>query len=76
MSYPHQPPHDAEGQQFRPALLAEIGEGVSLGSVTIAEGDTRKGVIVFEVPQSAVIARFQLALDSGFAGQTGEWRTR
>ena len=39
----------------------------------LAPGDTRSGCIPFEVPQNARLRKFQLTLDSGFAGDTGEW---
>ncbi|MDP9849663.1 hypothetical protein [Streptosporangium lutulentum] len=52
-------------------------EGVSFGgSVTMGAGDSRKGIIVFEVPQAAKISKFQFALNSGFADQKGEWLTQ
>ncbi|GAA5077328.1 hypothetical protein HNP84_003698 [Thermocatellispora tengchongensis] len=67
---------DAEGQQYR-ATIAEVREGVAFGgSVSMGAGDNRKGVIVFEVPAAAEIAKFQFALNSGFADQKGEWLTR
>lgn len=64
---------DAEGQQYS-SSFGEVKEGKAFGgSVTMSGGDTRKGVIVFEVPESAKLAKFQFALDSGFADQKGEW---
>jgi len=64
---------DEEGQQYRP-VFAEVREGVSLGSVTVNSGDSRKGVIVYEMPDGARPAKFQFALNSGFARQKGEWK--
>lgn len=62
---------DKEGQSFN----ATFGEsaGPPMGSVTIAPGDSRLGFITFDVPKESVLAKFQLALDSGFADETGEW---
>ncbi|MDP9842265.1 DUF4352 domain-containing protein [Streptosporangium lutulentum] len=67
---------DAEGQQYSSAY-GDVQEGVSFhGSVTMGAGDSRKGIIVFEVPQAAKISKFQFALNSGFADQKGEWLTQ
>jgi hypothetical protein len=64
---------DSEGQQFR-STYSDVREGQEFGGTsTINMGESRKGVIVFEVPESAQPAKFQFALDSGFADQTGEW---
>ncbi|MEU4578009.1 DUF4352 domain-containing protein [Nonomuraea sp. NPDC023979] len=64
---------DAEGQQYR-STYSDVREGQEFGgSSTINTGDTRKGVIVFEVPEKAGLGKFQFALDSGFADQKGEW---
>lgn len=64
---------DGEGQQFR-STLYDVREGQSLnGTATINVGDSRKGVIVFEVPESAKLVKLQFALNSGFADQKGEW---
>jgi hypothetical protein len=64
---------DSEGQQYR-STLYEVREGQSFGgSATINAGDTRKGMIVFQVPESAKLAAFQFGLNSGFADKKGEW---
>lgn len=64
---------DSEGQQYR-STLYDVREGQSFGgSATINAGDSRKGVIVFEVPEATKLAKFQFGLDSGFAEQKGEW---
>ncbi|NJP92772.1 DUF4352 domain-containing protein [Nonomuraea sp. FMUSA5-5] len=64
---------DAQNQQYNSAI-ANVSEGQGFGgSVTANAGDSRKGVIVFEIPQSAQPAKFQFALNSGFASQKGEW---
>ncbi|WP_440069135.1 DUF4352 domain-containing protein [Streptosporangium sp. OZ121] len=67
---------DTEGQQYR-STFGDIQEGVSFaGSVTMSSGDSRKGVIVFEVPKTTKIEKLQFALNSGFADHTGEWLTK
>lgn len=64
---------DGEGQQYQAAIY-DVREGQSFGgSATINAGDSRKGMIVFEVPESAKLAKLQFALNSGFADQKGEW---
>ncbi|MEV4293911.1 DUF4352 domain-containing protein [Microbispora rosea] len=64
---------DNQGQQYRPTF-GDVKEGVDLqGGVTVTTGDRRKGVLVFELPTDVKPAKFQFALDSGFAEQTGEW---
>lgn len=62
---------DTEGQQHRTAL-ADIAEGTSFSEgITIAIGDSRKGVIIFQVPESAHLAKLQFG--ATFAQQKGEW---
>jgi hypothetical protein len=62
---------DAEGQQHRPTF-AEVTEGTSFGgSVTVNRGDTRKGLIVFELPAAAKAAKLQFGVM--FGQQKGEW---
>lgn len=64
---------DDQGQQYR-TTFAEVKEGQAFqGSVTMSSGDSRKGVLVFEVPEGAKLAKLQFALNSGFADQKGEW---
>ncbi|GAA0916419.1 DUF4352 domain-containing protein [Nonomuraea longicatena] len=64
---------DTEGQQYRDTY-GEVREGPGFpGLVTMNAGDNRKGVIVFEIPESARPAKFQFGLNSGFASQTGGW---
>lgn len=65
---------DAGGQQYDEEIAEEIAEGPLLGSaVTIGPGDNRTGWMVFQLGQTAQLRTFQMALDSGFAGQHGEW---
>lgn len=64
---------DDQGQQYRTSF-GRITEGQGLGGqATINTGDTRKGVIIFEAPESAKLVKFQYGLNSGFAKQKGEW---
>lgn len=53
----------------------ECSGGFASGT-KIAPGSRRKGCVVFEVPSSNTIKSFQLALDSGFADDVGEWNVR
>lgn len=67
---------DTEGQQYQ-STFGDVQEGVSFaGSVTMGSGDSRKGVIVFEVPKTTKIEKLQFALNSGFADHKGEWLTK
>lgn len=64
---------DGQGQQYR-TTFGRISEGQGFGGqATINAGDSRKGVIIFEVPESAKLVKFQYGLNSGFAKQKGEW---
>ncbi|MGW2153400.1 DUF4352 domain-containing protein [Nonomuraea sp. NPDC001699] len=64
---------DADDQQYQ-SSFQDVREGQGFGGLaTIDNGDSRKGMIVYEVPKSAKVVRFQFALDSGFADQKGEW---
>lgn len=65
---------DGEGQQFRTTYATvQEGQGFAGGGATINTGDARKGVMVFEVPESAKLTKLQFALNSGFADHKGEW---
>ncbi|RJL32166.1 DUF4352 domain-containing protein [Bailinhaonella thermotolerans] len=63
---------DAEGEQYMPSYQRVSG-GQPLSTAKIGPGDRRRGYLVFEVPKKAKIATFQFTLNSGFAGETGEW---
>ncbi|MEV0735403.1 DUF4352 domain-containing protein [Streptomyces sp. NPDC050549] len=64
---------DTLGQQFE-ATVEDTAAGPSFpGSVTISPGDTGLGFITFEIPTSSKIAKVQFAMNSGFAGDTGQW---
>ncbi|PZG20587.1 DUF4352 domain-containing protein [Nonomuraea aridisoli] len=67
---------DSEGQQHSTTYASVQGLQGFEGTVTMGPGDTRRGVIVFEVPENAKIDRLQFALESGFADQKGEWHLR
>ncbi|GII03603.1 hypothetical protein Pta02_56110 [Planobispora takensis] len=65
---------DSEGRQYQ-ATFGEVKEGVSFGgAVTVSKGDSRKGVIVFEVPASAAPAKFQFGTILG--ERKAEWALR
>ncbi|GAA1004826.1 hypothetical protein Aple_080000 [Acrocarpospora pleiomorpha] len=64
---------DVDGQQYN-AAFAEVRDGVSLnGMVTVSVGDSRKGVLVYEVPKGTKLAKYQFVLDSGYGKDQGEW---
>ncbi|MEV0621133.1 DUF4352 domain-containing protein [Nonomuraea sp. NPDC050404] len=64
---------DAESQEY-PSVVAEVKQGRQFGGTTsISPGDTRKGLLVFEVPERAKLVKFQFGLDGGYAEQRGEW---
>lgn len=64
---------DSEGQQYSTTIVDLKGGASFGGSVTLAPGDVRKGVIGFEVPKNAKITRLQFALNSGMADHKGIW---
>lgn len=64
---------DVDGQAYN-AAFADVRDGVSLtGTVTVSVGDSRKGVLVFEVPKGTKLDKFQFVLDSGYGQDQGEW---
>ncbi|WP_214109820.1 DUF4352 domain-containing protein [Acrocarpospora catenulata] len=67
---------DADDQQHR-STYGEVLEGAALnGLVKVSPGDTRKGVLVFEIPRRTKLTTFQFTLNSGFAKEQGEWSIR
>ncbi|MFI6511577.1 DUF4352 domain-containing protein [Streptosporangium sp. NPDC050855] len=63
---------DTEGQQHRTTLMSDVKEGVPFGgSITVAVGDTRKGLIVFKVPANAKPAKLQFGVM--LSSEKGEW---
>jgi flagellar basal body-associated protein FliL len=64
---------DDQGQQYS-NTFGEVREGVVLSGVTVSPGDSRKGVILYEIPKGVKLAKFQFGLNSGFAAQKGEWK--
>lgn len=65
---------DTQGQQYDPEIAEEITQGPGIGAtVTIAAGSNASGWMVFQIAQSTQLRTFQMALDSGFADQHGEW---
>ncbi|MBO3745600.1 DUF4190 and DUF4352 domain-containing protein [Streptosporangiaceae bacterium NEAU-GS5] len=63
---------DDEDQQYQ-ATYGEVKQGVQLTTTSIASGDRRKGVLVFDIPADVRLVKFQFALNSGFADEKGEW---
>ncbi|MFI6819053.1 DUF4352 domain-containing protein [Nonomuraea sp. NPDC050328] len=64
---------DTEGRQYR-STFATVREAQGFGGLVSMTGtDTRRGALVFEVPDGVRLAKFQLGLDSGLAPQRGEW---
>jgi hypothetical protein len=66
---------DVKGQSFGSYPVGDVKAGPQFanGLVDILPGDKALGVIAFEVPKRATIAKVQFATDSGF-GEVGEWR--
>ncbi len=66
---------DQFGQSFPTTFVSQITAGpVFPAGVTVAAGDSGLGYVVFAVPAGSTPARLQFTLDSGFAGQTGQWQ--
>ncbi|MET8985636.1 DUF4352 domain-containing protein [Nonomuraea wenchangensis] len=68
---------DGAGQEYRANPTARVREAQPFdgaGSVTIGAGESRRGALVFEIPETATPATFRFALDGGLATQKGEWR--
>lgn len=64
---------DDGDRQYSSTLADAEGCGRLGGGVRMAEGDTRVGCVVFELPDGVTPAALQVALDSGFASATGRW---
>ncbi|TYB63871.1 DUF4352 domain-containing protein [Nonomuraea sp. PA05] len=65
---------DSEGQQY-PFSIAYVEQGQQFHwATTIDPGDSRKGLVVFEVPEGARMTTLQFTLNSGYADQHGEWK--
>jgi hypothetical protein len=64
----------SDDQQAESELVAggPCGNDFS-SSVNIAPGDLQQGCLAFELPEGKSAGSFQFTLDSGFAGQTGQW---
>ncbi|MEU4509039.1 DUF4352 domain-containing protein [Nonomuraea wenchangensis] len=68
---------DGAGQEYRANPTARVREAQPFdgaGAVTIGAGESRRGALVFEIPETATPATFRFALDGGLATQKGEWR--
>ncbi|UBU09962.1 DUF4352 domain-containing protein [Nonomuraea gerenzanensis] len=65
---------DSERQQY-PFSTAYVEQGQQFHWATsIDPSDSRKGLIVFEVPDGAEMVALQFTLNSGYAEQSGEWK--
>ena len=64
---------EGKGQSYEATIATGVGCTQFPGTETIAPGQSGLGCVVFQIPDSARIAEVQVALDSGFASQTGEW---
>lgn len=65
---------DSQGQSFEASPFdSSAGPGFAGGMVTLAPGDSGLGYVSFEVPTASTPAKFQVALSSGMAPQTGAW---
>ena len=65
---------DEQGQQFNPTFATITAGPEMQAGVRLAKGATALGYITFEVPKTSKIATLQLALDSGFADESGQWQ--
>ncbi|MEU6792695.1 DUF4352 domain-containing protein [Nonomuraea wenchangensis] len=68
---------DGAGQEYRANPTARVREAQPFdgaGAVTIGAGESRRGALVFEIPETATPVTFRFALDGGLATQKGEWR--
>ncbi|AQZ60839.1 unnamed protein product [[Actinomadura] parvosata subsp. kistnae] len=64
---------DADSQEYQ-FSISRVEQGQQFHWATsINPGDSRKGLVVFEVPQAAKMVKFQFSLNSGYARQRGEW---
>ena len=65
---------DAQSQHFDAAYEDTTAGPGFPGSVAVAPGDTALGFITFEVPTASKLAKVQFAMNSGFSGNTGQWK--
>lgn len=66
---------DAVGQEYSPTYATTTDGPLFEGTVQVPPEDFRVGWIVFEIPKDQNPAKLQMALDSGFAEDIGEWST-
>ncbi|MFB6594254.1 DUF4352 domain-containing protein [Streptomyces diastaticus] len=65
---------DADGQMFQTAF-GEITAGPALSSdVRLAPGAKALGWVTFDVPKDVKVSQVQVALNSGMADHTGQWK--
>ncbi|MFE0628790.1 DUF4352 domain-containing protein [Streptomyces sp. NPDC058864] len=67
---------DGDGQQFQ-TTFGEVTAGPAMSSdLRLTKGAKGLGWVVFEVPKASKITKLQMALDSGFADETGQWNIK
>lgn len=67
---------DTDGQQFQ-TTFGEVTAGPAMSSdLRLTKGAKGLGWVVFEVPKASKITKLQMALDSGFADETGQWNVK
>ncbi|MFD5027006.1 DUF4352 domain-containing protein [Streptomyces sp. NPDC058373] len=67
---------DADGQMFQ-TTFGEITAGPALSSdVRLAPGAKALGWVTFDVPKGVTVTQVQVALNSGMADQTGQWKLK
>ena len=66
---------DSRGQSYQSTIATVAGCQSFGGTENIAVGASGLGCVVFEVPRHVKITGLQFTLDSGFASDTGQWRT-
>lgn len=65
---------DSTGQMWTSSYRGTTAGPSFAGSVDITPNDSRVGWVVFELPASQSPLKIQVALDSGFATDLGEWK--
>jgi hypothetical protein len=67
---------DTDDQSFDAADSGFFTRDPDIGSPTIRPGDRRQGWVTYMIPKRSKLRTFQMALDSGFAPEAGEWSLR
>ncbi|MEU8138612.1 DUF4352 domain-containing protein [Streptodolium elevatio] len=64
---------DTEGQQFDPTYATTTAGPEFPSGAKIPPGESRLGVVAYEVPTGSKVVKIQYGANSGFARQTGQW---